>query len=74
MSYGDHAMSPATEYQPGQPLTDLALDQRHRVRLPEWDVIRLEIASEPIRPEPEVLAPPPLDDEDWDVERIEIGS
>jgi hypothetical protein len=61
------------EYQ-GAPVTGLATDQIHVLRLPGWEVVRLE--EIPKGPVAEPL--PPLeeeeDDGDWDVVSLEDGS
>ena len=66
-------MPTVLDYQPGTPLRGLALDRRHTVRLPDWDIVELRIHPGPTPPMPERLEPMSPDDEPWVIERLEIA-
>lgn len=60
-------------YKPGVVLTDLAVDRRHRVRLPGWGLVELTIhTGEPVHV-PDPVTPMPPDDEDWRLERLDFS-
>lgn len=60
------------DYQPGTPLRGLAVDRRHTIRLPGWDIVELQIHPGRTPAVPERIAPMSPDDEDWTIERLEI--